>query len=81
MTKLEVAVFDETKGFYALLNLRSCQHEFLLNKECLIWNMLIQHDISLSERMSEKGLVSLHVVCVCCAFGAAFTGAYGGFAC
>lgn len=29
----------------------------------------------------KEGLVSLHVVCVCCACGAAFTGAYGGFAC
>lgn len=42
--------------------------------------MLIQHNISLSERVLEKGPVSPHVVCVCCACGAAFTGAYGGFA-
>lgn len=33
------------------------------------------------ERTAEKRRpVSLHVVCVCCACGAAFTGAYGGFA-
>lgn len=30
--------------------------------------------------MAEAGLVSIYVVCVCCACGAAFTEAYRGFA-
>lgn len=44
---------------------------------CQLWDMLIHHDIS--EWVNVIGR-SLHVVCVCCACGAAFTEAYGGFA-
>lgn len=50
------------------------------NQTCKWGNTLIQDDGSLSEVMTEMVLVSIYVVCVCCACGAAFNDAYRGFA-
>lgn len=50
------------------------------NQTCKWGNTLIQDDGSLSEVMTEMMLVSIYVVCVCCACGAAFNDAYRGFA-